>query len=250
MFELKDQVAVVTGAAAGIGRGIAVALATQGAKVAITDREGVDLTASADEVKAAGGEAFCLPMDVSDPDKIKSAIKTVEAHFGKVDILVNNAGINTCETALDITPESWDRHHDINVKGGFFAAQAVAPGMIERGFGRIVFISSQAGLVGRPDQPAYCSTKGALVNLVRALAIDWAKQGITVNAVAPTFALTDICRDRMKDPEWAAWALSMIPKGELATVEDIGAAVAFLSSQEARMVTGHTLSVDGGWVAW
>ncbi len=250
MFSLKDKVAVVTGSATGLGRGIAIALAKQGSAVAITDRDGVNLSESIRLVKEHSKDVFSCPMDVSDVTKVNDAIARIESHFGRVDILVNNAGINSCEKALEIGEESWDRHFDINLKGGFFAAQAVAKGMIARGGGRIIFISSQAGLVGRPDQPAYCATKGAIVNLVRSLAIDWAKLGITVNSIAPTFVLTDICRERMQDEKWAQWVLSMIPKGELATVDDIGAAVAFLASDEARMITGHTLAVDGGWVAW
>jgi NAD(P)-dependent dehydrogenase (short-subunit alcohol dehydrogenase family) len=247
MFSLKGKNAVITGAAAGIGKGIAISLAKQGANIAITDRPGVDMEAVRQEVAAYGVDAIAVPMDVSDEEMINKAMEQILAHFGHVDIISSNAGINTCEDALSISSESWDKHFDINVKGGFLAVQKVIPGMIERGWGRIIFTASQAALVGRPNQPAYCATKGAICSLTRGLALDYASKGITVNAVAPTFVLTDISRKRMEDEEYKKWVLGMIPVGRLATVEDVGTSVAFLASEEAGMTTGHVLTIDGGW---
>ncbi len=247
MFSLKGKNAVVTGAAAGIGRGIAVALARQGANVAITDRPGVDMEEAKQAAAAFGGQIITVAMDVSDEAMIESAMAQILEQFGHVDIFASNAGINTCEDALNISTESWDRHFDINVRGGFLALKKVLPGMIENKWGRVIFTASQAATVGRPGQPAYCATKGALTSLSRGLALDYAAHNITVNTVAPTFVLTDISRKRMEDPKFREWVLGMIPVGRLATMDDVGNAVAFLASEEASMITGHNLPVDGGW---
>ncbi len=247
MFSLRGKNAVVTGSAAGIGKGIALALAKQGANVTITDRADVDMERTRQEAAQFGGDIIAVPMDVSNISMIDSAMADILGHFGHIDIFVSNAGINTCEDALSITAENWDRHFDINVRGGFLAMQKALPGMIERKWGRVIFTASQAATVGRPGQPAYCATKGALTALSRGLALDYASYNITVNTIAPTFVLTDISRKRMEDPEFRKWVLGMIPVGRLATLEDVGSAVAFLASEEAAMTTGHNLPVDGGW---
>jgi 2-deoxy-D-gluconate 3-dehydrogenase len=149
-----------------------------------------------------------------------------------------------------LTEENWDDHYNTNIKGGFFMAQKVAPIMMEKKWGRIVFISSQSGLVGIPGQPVYCSTKGAVIQVVRTLGVEWAKYGITVNSVAPTFVETNLTRKRLQNEEFLKFVLGKIPAGKLADVEDIAAAVVFLASEEAKMINCHTLSVDGGWTAW
>jgi 2-deoxy-D-gluconate 3-dehydrogenase len=151
---------------------------------------------------------------------------------------------------LDVTEENWDDHYNTNIKGGFFMAQKVAPIMMGKKWGRIVFISSQSGLVGIPGQPVYCSTKGAVIQVVRTLGVEWAKYGITVNSVAPTFVETNLTRKRLQNEEFLKFVLGKIPAGKLADVEDIAAAVVFLASEEAKMINCHTLSVDGGWTAW
>jgi 2-deoxy-D-gluconate 3-dehydrogenase len=163
---------------------------------------------------------------------------------------VNNAGINLPEPGLEVTEENWDRQFAVNVKGGFFMAQVVAKSMVSRNWGRIIFMASQAGLVGIPGQPVYCSSKGAVVQLVRTLCVEWAKYGITVNAVAPTFVETALTRKRFRDAEYRKFVLERIPAGKLAAPEDVVAAVAYLASEEAGMVNGSVLSVDGGWTAW
>ena len=175
---------------------------------------------------------------------------SVNAALGSVDILVNNAGINHPAAGLEVTEENWEDHFRTNVKGGFFLAQQVAPQMIQGGWGRIIFSSSQSGLIGIPGQPVYCSTKGAVIQLVRTLGVEWARYGITVNSVAPTFVETDLTRERLSDPEFLAFVLGKIPCGKLADVEQVAAAAVFLASEEAAMVNCHTLCVDGGWTAW
>jgi 2-deoxy-D-gluconate 3-dehydrogenase len=149
-----------------------------------------------------------------------------------------------------VTEDNWDDHFNTNVKGGFFVAQAVAKGMIERKSGRIIFISSQSGLIGIPGQPVYCSTKGALIQLTRTLGVEWAKHGLTVNTVAPTFVETDLTRRRLQNDQFRGFVLGKIPVGKLAEPQDIAAAVVYLASDEARMVNAAVLSVDGGWTAW
>ncbi|MDR3296026.1 MAG: SDR family oxidoreductase [Clostridiales Family XIII bacterium] len=247
MFSLKGKNAVVTGAAAGIGRGIAVSLAKQGANVAVCDLPGVPADAARDEIASYGVLALTVEMDVSDEKMVNRGMDAVLSVFGGVDILCCNAGINSCESAEAISIESWDRHFDVNVRGALLPLRRAVPSMKEKKFGRIIFTSSQAALVGRPNQPAYCATKGALVSMARGLALDFAEFGITVNCVAPTFALTDISRKRMEDPAYREFVLGMIPMRRLAEVEDIGNTVVFLASEEAHMTTGAVITVDGGW---
>ncbi len=250
MFRLDGKVALVTGASTGLGAGIAVALAQQGADVAISGRSLAALADTEAEAALWGGRVFSVEIDVRDREQRDQGAAAVLEHFGRVDILVNNAGINRPLPGLEVTEENWDDHYATNVKGGFFLAQRLAPQMMERGWGRIIWVSSQSGLVAIPGQPVYCSTKGAVVQLVRTLGVEWARSGITVNSVAPTFVETNLTRTRLQNPEFLSFVLGKIPKGELATVEEVAAAVVFLASEEAAMVNGHNLPVDGGWTAW
>jgi 2-deoxy-D-gluconate 3-dehydrogenase len=189
-------------------------------------------------------------MDVRDMAQIDQGVAQVCRRLGKIDILVNNAGINRPTPALQVTEDNWEDHYRTNVKGGFFLAQKVAPQMIERQWGRIIFVSSQSGLVGIPGQPVYCSTKGAVIQLTRTLGVEWAKYGVTVNSIAPTFVETNLTRERLQQEEFRAFVLRKIPCGKLAEVGHVAAAAVFLASEEAAMVNCHTLCVDGGWTAW
>jgi NAD(P)-dependent dehydrogenase (short-subunit alcohol dehydrogenase family) len=249
IFRLDGRAALVTGAATGLGASIAVLLAKQGATVAISDKPGVDLTQTRDAVQRYQ-EAIPFEMDVRHRDQVENGVVLAETKQGKIDILVNNAGINRPASGLGISESEWIDHFDTNVKGGFLVAQRVAPGMITRGWGRIIWISSQSGLVGIPGQPAYCATKGAVIQLVRTLGVEWATHGITVNSVAPTFVETNLTRERLQDPRFRSFVLGKIPAGKLAMPEDVAAAVVFLATEEASMVNCHTLTVDGGWTAW
>lgn len=250
MFSLSGKAALITGAATGIGAGIAEALARQGADVAIADLPGVDQEATAARCAAHGVRVLPLALDIRDGEQRRAGVAAVEAELGHLDILVNNAGINRPMQPLEITEDNWDAHFATNIKGGFFLAQCAAPAMIERGWGRIIFTASQAGIVALPGMPAYCVSKAAVVQAVRVLGIEWAKHGITVNAVAPTTVETDLNRARLQDPDYRAYCLRKIPRGEFATIEHVAACVAFLASEEAAMVNCHTLRVDGGWTAW
>jgi NAD(P)-dependent dehydrogenase (short-subunit alcohol dehydrogenase family) len=250
MFNLEGKTALVTGSATGIGQDIARALAQSGADVAISDKTEQSLEQTADLLEPFRRRIFKIGIDVRNLNEIRQGIAAAEATLGRIDILVNNAGINRPMPGLDVTPENWEEHFNTNVRGGFFAAQAVAKGMIARKWGRVIFISSQSGLIGIPGQPVYCATKGAVIQLVRTLGVEWAKHGITVNSIAPTFVETDLTRERLKQLEFRQFVLSKIPAGKLALREHISAAAVYLSSEEAAMVNCETHRVDGGWTAW
>ncbi len=250
MFRLDDRVALITGAATGLGAATAEALARAGAHVTISDKPGQSLDDTAARVRQHDVRAFTFQMDVRDLAQIRHGVDAVHREFSRIDILVSNAGINRPTPGLEVTEDNWDDHFNTNVKGGFFVAQAVAKGMVERRSGRIIFISSQSGLIGIPGQPVYCSTKGALIQLTRTLGVEWAKHGLTVNTVAPTFVETNLTRKRLQNPQFRDFVLGKIPVGKLAEPQDIAAAVVYLASDEARMVNAAVLSVDGGWTAW
>lgn len=250
MFRLDGKKALVTGAATGFGQAISIALGKQGADVVISDKPEVSLDETAEKLREYGCRVYQVGIDVRDLAQIKSGIKTALNEMGRIDILVNNAGINRPAAGLEVIESEWDDHYNTNVKGGFFMAQAVAPSMIAQKWGRIIFITSQSGLIGIPGQPIYCSSKGAVIQLVRTLGVEWARHGITVNNVAPTFAETNLTRRRLQNPEFLKFVLGKIPAGKLAVPEDVAAAVVYLASEEACMVNCATLSVDGGWTAW
>jgi 2-deoxy-D-gluconate 3-dehydrogenase len=250
MFQLDGKMALVTGAATGLGAAISVALAQAGADVAVSDKPGVSLEATINQVQSLNRRACKIEMDVRDLDQVRAGVAVAERELGRVDILVSNAGINRPLPGLEVTEENWNDHFNTNVRGGFFVAQAAAKGMITRNWGRVIFISSQSGLVGIPGQPVYCATKGAVIQLTHTLGVEWAKYGITVNSVAPTFVETNLTRKRLTDPDFKKFVLGKIPCGKLALPQDIAAAVVYLASEEAGMVNCDVLRVDGGWTAW
>ncbi len=189
-------------------------------------------------------------MDVTDVASVKAAVDRVVGEFGRIDVLVNNAGVNVPQGIFDVDEASWDTVVDTNLKGVFFVSQAAAGHMVERGGGgRIVTVGSQAGEVGIEERAAYCSSKGGAHLMTKVLALELAEHGITANVVAPTFVETELTRSTLEDPVWRERILSRIPMGRVGQVEDVAAAVVYLASPAANMVTGHTLLVDGGWTA-
>jgi len=202
-----------------------------------------------EEIRAAGGEAGPVEMDLRRRESIGRAVSETIERFGQLDILVNNAGLGTNHDALDATEEEWDELFDVNVRGLFFACQAAGRHMVERGYGRIVNMSSQAGLVGIARHAAYSASKGAVNMLTRVLAVEWSPHGVTVNCVAPTFVRTPGTAERLDRPEFLADVVSRIPAGRVATTADVAGAVIYLASPAAAMVTGTVLVVDGGWTA-
>jgi 2-deoxy-D-gluconate 3-dehydrogenase len=250
MFDLHGRVALVTGAATGLGQAIAVALGRNGANLAISDRDPDRLAETETMLETFKVQVCKVKMDVRNLEDIQAGVATAKQESGRIDILVNNAGINRPAPGLEVTPENWNDHFATNVFGGFFLAQAVASDMIARRWGRIIFISSQSGLVGIPGQSVYCATKGAVIQLTRALGLEWAKHGITVNSIAPTFVETNLTRQRLQNPEFLKFVTGKIPCGKLATPKHIAAAAVYLASDEAAMVNCETHRVDGGWTAW
>jgi NAD(P)-dependent dehydrogenase (short-subunit alcohol dehydrogenase family) len=243
-FSLDGQVALVTGASYGIGRGLAQALAAAGARVVVAARSLSPITELAREI-----DGFALRLDVADVPAIQAGVNTVAERFGRLDVLVNNAGLGENHDALDVTEADWDRLMAVNLKGLFFCCQAAARVMLPRGYGRIVNLSSQAGLVGIPRHAVYSASKGGVNQLTRVLALEWSARGVTVNAVAPTFIETPGTRERLAEPAFRASVLERIPAGRVGTIDDVAAAVLYLASPAAGLVTGSVLAVDGGWTA-
>lgn len=246
---LSGQVAVVTGASRGIGHDLVLALASAGATVAAAARSVADVHGLVDEVAGAGGRALAVEIDVTDLSSIRRGVQHVVEEAGDIDVLVNNAGLGSNQDALAVTESDWDEMIGVNLKGLFFMTQAVAGSMVERGYGRIVNMSSQAGLVGIRRHAVYSASKGGVNLLTRVLALEWAPYGVTVNAVAPTFIRTPGTAERLDDPDVAEDILARIPVGRFGTTADVAAAVLYLASPGAGMVTGTVLPVDGGWTA-
>lgn len=248
-FGLPDKIALVTGASMGLGHGAALALANAGAHVVVTSRSLDRVEPVAAEIRDMGREALPLALEVRDLNSIEAMVQRTVERFGRIDILVNNAGINIPEPALEVTEAHWDRLMDINLKGLFFCTQQVGRVMVDQGQGKIINVASQMGFVGGKLRAAYCSSKGGVVQLTKVLAIEWAKHGINVNGVAPTFLKGPFTAAMFEDQEFYEYAVGNILLGRLGEVEDVLGAIVFLASSAADLVTGHTILVDGGWTA-
>ncbi|MGO9644320.1 MAG: SDR family NAD(P)-dependent oxidoreductase [Candidatus Bathyarchaeia archaeon] len=246
-FNLNGQVALVTGAARGLGRAISLALANAGADVALGLRDietGVDLAA---KIEGMNQRAHRLQMDVSHLDQISQAVNDTVAHLGRLDILVNNAGLGPSNLAENVREEDFDLTMAVNLKGTFFASQAAGRIMIQQKHGRIINLSSQAGLVALPTESVYCMTKAAIIHLTKCLAAEWARYNITVNALAPTWINTPGTEEALADKTFRADVLSHIPLGRIGNPNDVTGAVIFLASPAASLITGTTILIDGGW---
>ena len=250
-FRLDGETAVVTGGGRGIGRAIALALAEAGATVCIADLEAEAGAAVAAEIRATGGHAFSYVADVGDEASVEALFKGVARDASGPAILVNNAGTAIRQPSVSLALADWEMVVRVNMTGTFLCARTAARAMIAGGGGRIVNIASIMGLSGGGLYPniSYQSSKGAVVNMTRALALEWAKEGIRVNAVAPTWVRTDFIKGILADPSLVGRIESMTPLGRLAEPRDIVGAVLFLASPASAMITGHTLPVDGGFLA-
>ena len=248
-FRLDGQVALVTGASKGIGRDLAKALANAGASVAVAARDLDALERLAFEIRSDGGEALAVELDVRDVAQIGEVFERVRTHFGSLDVLVNNAGLGANHPAEDITASDWDEMMDVNLRGLFFACQAAGRIMLAQGSGRIINMSSQAGVVGIREHAVYSASKGGVNLLTKVLALEWSNRGVTVNAVAPTFIYTPGTAERLDQPEYLAGVLDRLPIGRVGTTTDVAGAVLYLASPAGGLVSGHVLVVDGAWTA-
>lgn len=249
-FNLSGRVVVVTGASKGIGRELIGLLAETGAVVVPTARTDSDLADIASEARSRGLTVHPQRLDVRDVTSINEAVSSVVTAHGRVDVLVNNAGLGFARGAFHVTEADWDEMMAVNLRGVFFMSQAVARTMVAAGRGgRIINISSQGGLVGLPDAAVYCASKGGVNMLTKALALEWAKDAITVNAIAPTFIYTPGTAPILDEPAMRASVLGRIPLGKFALTEDVAGAIIYLASDTGRMVTGTVLVVDGGWTS-
>ena len=249
-FDLTGEVALVTGAARGLGRSICLALAHAGADVALGLRDEKTAGDLAKEIEAMGRRVLPLQMDMTQMDQISRAVNEAAGHFGRLDILVNNAGLSPENLAENVREEDFDLTLRVNLKGTFFASQQAGRVMIRQKRGCIINMSSQAGFVALPTESVYCMTKAAIAHLTKCLAVEWGKYNIRVNAVAPTFINTPGTEPALADP-----AFRNIVKEKIAALHRIGepmevaGAVVFLASPAASLITGQTLLIDGGWTS-
>jgi 3-oxoacyl-[acyl-carrier protein] reductase len=242
---LRGKVAVVTGAGQGIGRGIAVKLAEKGADVVVSDIKAQTARQTAKEVKALGGRTLAVEVDVAQRSQVENMVTNVVAELGKIDILVNNAGIARSATLLKLTDEAWDQVLDVNLKGIFYATQAVAPHMMEARYGKIINISSIYGRTGAVGDSNYVASKAGIVGFTKSVARELARHNINVNAILPGMVDTPLLQG-IPD-EYLRPMIKEIPLRRVGTPEDIGHVVAFLASDEASYITGATIEVTGGW---
>jgi NAD(P)-dependent dehydrogenase (short-subunit alcohol dehydrogenase family) len=249
-FDLTGQVALVTGAARGLGRAIALALAHAGADVALGLRDvntGGDLVR---EIEAQGRQALPLQMDMLRLDQVRRAVDDTVARFGRLDILVNNAGLGVENPAEDVREEDFDLTVALNLKGTFFASQAAGRVMIRQNYGRIINLGSQAGFVALPTESVYCMTKAGISHLTKCLAVEWGRYNITVNAVAPTFFETPGTAEALADDAFRADVIERIAAlHRIGQPMETAGVVVFLASPAAAMITGDTIMIDGGWTA-
>ena len=248
-FKLNGKVAIVTGAARGLGRACALALAHEGADIALGLR---DIATAADleqEIKTMGRKVIRLQMDVSSLQQINDAVAHVVETFGKIDILVNNVGVAPVNLAENVTEADFDHTVNLNLKGTFFTAQAVGKQMIKQQSGRIINMSSQAGFIALDSESVYCMTKAGVNHLTKNLASEWAKYNINVNAVAPTFIETPGTEPWLKDKDFRQSVVDRIPLGRIGKPMEVAGAVVFLASDAASLITGEIMLIDGGWTA-
>ncbi len=248
-FDLSGKVAIVTGAGRGMGYHIALGLAKYGADLVICSRTVSELETLGAEIRDLGRRVFVKEMDITRIPDIDAMVNGAVDFFGHIDILINNAGINRPQWAEEVTEENWDDVMETNLKGLFFCAQAVGKVMIKQKKGKIINVSSQAGSVGLLQRAAYCSSKGAVNQLTRVLAIEWAKHNINVNAIAPTFIETPFTAPMFQKEGFKKYVLGNIPLGRVGKPEDVIGGVLYLASDASDLVTGHILLMDGGWTA-
>jgi NAD(P)-dependent dehydrogenase (short-subunit alcohol dehydrogenase family) len=251
IFSLKGRTAIVTGGSKGLGEAIALSMADAGANLVLTGRDEASLSKVAEAVKAKGVKCLPMKIDVLKTADIKEMTDKTLAEFGKIDILVNNAGINVVKPLLKITEEDWDRVLDTNLKGYFLCAQAVAPYMIEQKSGCIINNASVFGRTGFMNLSPYIASKGGVVQLTKAMAVEWARFNVRAVCIAPSYIVTEMAkRDIEANPKVLEQNLKKIPMRRGGEPREVGDVCVFLASDAASFVTGETIAIDGGWLAW
>jgi NAD(P)-dependent dehydrogenase (short-subunit alcohol dehydrogenase family) len=250
MFDLTGQVALVTGGSRGLGREMATAFALQGADVAICSRHEEELSAAAEAIRAeTGRRVLAISADVTQVADVTRLAEAVLAEFGRVEILVNNAGSNIRRPLLEFTDEEWSSVLRVCLDSAFYVSRAIVPQMVRAGYGRVINISSSLGAIALPERGPYCASKGALLQLTRVMALEWAEHGVNVNTICPGPFRTPYNLRLAEMPEVFESYLGLIPQHRWAELSEIRGAAVFLASREASFVTGSALYVDGGWTA-
>ena len=242
---LEGHVALITGASRGIGRAIALRLASEGAKIAVNFNSGqAPANELVDEISAQGGDAIALQADVADEAQVKDMVAAVRKQWNRLDVLVNNAGVRNDRLLMRMTTSEWDDTLNVNLRGAFFCTKAVLPLMVRQRRGRIINMSSVVGVAGNPGQANYAASKAALIGLTKSVAKEVARRNITANALAPGYILTGMVEELSEDLK--AQVLSRVPMNRLGVPEDIAGIVAFLCTDEASYITGQVIRIDGG----
>ena len=247
LFDLEGKTAIVTGASRGLGKAMAIGLAKAGADVIVTDV--LDTSKVVEEIKELSRESFGLKVDVSNKSDVEAMVNDVKEKFGKIDILVNNAGILRTGNAEVLNKEDWDKVIEVNLTGQFLCAQAVGRQMIKQKSGKIINISSIAGLGGYASSVPYSASKAGVISMTQTMAAEWGKYKINVNAICPGVFATDMTKDYLKDKEFMKNIENNVPLNRYAEPEELVGTVIYLASEASNYVTGHALVVDGGWTA-
>ncbi len=250
LFDLTGKAALVTGGTRGLGEVSAMALAKAGANVAVCGRNKVDLDRVSGAIRGLGRKAGGFVLEVTSKVSVTSGVEQILKEFGKVDILVNNAGVNHRVPVLEYPEEMWDLVINTNLKGYLLVAQAVVPQMIERGYGKVINMSSILGAVALPNQLAYASSKGGVDQMTKVMALEWAKQGVRVNAIGPTYFETELVAQLRNDPERFNFINERTPMGRWGYPPELEGIVIFLASPASDFITGQTIYIDGGWTIW
>lgn len=245
-FGLSGKCALVTGSGTGLGRAIALALAEAGADVALAARRVEKLEETASRIETLGRRTLALPLDLTDPAAVPACVEAAESGLAPIDILVNNSGISGAGWASDLPLEEWNRVMDTNLRGAFLMCQATGRGMIERGAGSIINVASVGGFIGIKMLSAYTASKGGLIQLTRTLALEWARSGVRVNALAPGYIETDLNRAHFATESGQRMIRNHIPMGRLGQPDELRGAAVFLASDASRFMTGSVLVLDGG----
>jgi len=250
LFDLTGKVALVTGSTRGLGETAAKALAKAGADVAVCGRNPAGLGRVPAEIQAIGRRSAGFELDVLSKEKVKKGVEQALSYFGRIDILVNNAGTNYRVPVLEYPEEKWNLIIDTNLKGYFLVAQAVVPQMIERGYGKVINVSSIFGMTPLPDQLAYASSKGGVIEMTKVMASEWTEQGVRVNAIGPTYFETELVSQIRNDPARFNFINERTPMGRWGHLSELEGTIIFLASKASDSITGQTIYVDGGWTIW